>query len=434
MALTSCPVCRNRISDRATACPRCGHPSSVFNQRAVELPSSVLIPDRRWTQKLQPNGHRLWLIALTLAACVMSPWTPDFAMWMGIAFLALSIGTFVPGVKRISQRLLKLNPSQPWRLRGRILTFGMLGITLVALGMGKSQAVKGTVSAVSEDRSHIPSGKDKSAVSETKQNETPLKNELPKPQPDLSQIRLANARVVSLIQEANRALELKEFDTAKLKIADALVVPNADQLYEAKKLGSQVTFVTDLNAVREWILELPDALFQQLKPDGPVPQSLQTGHPILDQRLAEIIKTELPQIIKIRKQRDKEELNAQKAEEKRAVDSIPRVVVDKARLTTFVSPANGLKMQMLIVTLRNIGAIPIRVVDADIVALDATGNVISETNYTIYAKFDVEPGLTPGRSFTTRQGEGFIIPTFGVGPWAKSVKVRITEVLEQSDI
>ena len=90
---------------------------------------------------------------------------------------------------------------------------------------------------------------------------------------------------------------------------------------------------------------------------------------------------------------------------------------------------------MLIVTLKNNGTTPVRVVDADITWSDSAGNVIDTRNYTICAEFDSQSGIAPGGTWTTRKGEGFIIAYGpGIGEKAKTVKVKITKVREHSEM
>lgn len=111
------------------------------------------------------------------------------------------------------------------------------------------------------------------------------------------------------------------------------------------------------------------------------------------------------------------------------------VTVRSSKLVDFVSPATGQKMLMLIVTLKNNGTTPVRVVDADITWSDSAGNVIDTRNYTICAEFDSQPGIAPGGTWTTRKGEGFIIAYGpGIGEKAKTVKVKITKVREHSEM
>jgi len=117
-----------------------------------------------------------------------------------------------------------------------------------------------------------------------------------------------------------------------------------------------------------------------------------------------------------------------------AADGTPRATVLSSKLVDFVSPANGKKMQMVIVSLKNTGSTPIRTVVADITPRDSSGKVMNTTTYTVFAEFDSSPGIAPGRTWTTPKGEGFILPGYGIGTRAKSVEVRITEVLEHAEM
>lgn len=111
------------------------------------------------------------------------------------------------------------------------------------------------------------------------------------------------------------------------------------------------------------------------------------------------------------------------------------LTVRSSKLVDFVSPATGQKMLLMIVTLKNNGSTPVRVVDADITWSDAAGNVIGMHNYTIYAASDSAPGIIPGGTWTTRKGEGFIIAYGpGIGEKATTVKVKITKASEHSEL
>ena len=111
--------------------------------------------------------------------------------------------------------------------------------------------------------------------------------------------------------------------------------------------------------------------------------------------------------------------------------------VQNSRLTSFVSPANGKKMQMVMVTWKNTGSTPIRVVDAEIVHRDSSNAVLGTHNYTIFSASDTSPGVAPGETYSTPAGEGFLLPGFRGLPnykESKTVRVRITAVLEHSGI
>jgi hypothetical protein len=112
----------------------------------------------------------------------------------------------------------------------------------------------------------------------------------------------------------------------------------------------------------------------------------------------------------------------------------PSVSVRSSRLVDFVNPNIDKKMRMLIVTLKNTGNVPVRVVDADITWLDASGNVLGSINYTIYIEFDSAPGIEPGKTWTTKKDEGFILPLSQGGDRAKKVEVRVTKVLQQCEM
>lgn len=109
-----------------------------------------------------------------------------------------------------------------------------------------------------------------------------------------------------------------------------------------------------------------------------------------------------------------------------------RARVLSSKLVDFVSPTNGRKMQMVIVTLKNTGSTPVRGVQATIISRDASGKIVTRENFSIFAEFDSSPGIAPGQTWTTPKGEGYILPNYGVGTRAKKAEVRITEVLEHA--
>ncbi len=111
----------------------------------------------------------------------------------------------------------------------------------------------------------------------------------------------------------------------------------------------------------------------------------------------------------------------------------PQAIVVRNQLVGFISPENGQRMQMLSVTLKNTGLTPIRSVDARITYFDFSDKIIGTHKYSVYAKFDNEPGILPGHFWTTPKGEGIIPQAFvGFEKRLKSARVNITEVSEKS--
>lgn len=120
----------------------------------------------------------------------------------------------------------------------------------------------------------------------------------------------------------------------------------------------------------------------------------------------------------------------------RVASGTTSAAVRNSELQWFRNQGNGKEMQMLIVILENTGSTPVRVVDADITARDSAGRILGQWNYTLYAAFDMQPGIPPGSTNTTPAGEGFFLPIGYPGlpgyVEAKTVDVRITSVLEHS--
>jgi len=113
-----------------------------------------------------------------------------------------------------------------------------------------------------------------------------------------------------------------------------------------------------------------------------------------------------------------------------------------AKLARFKNP-EGTVFQEVIATWKNVGDSPVRLVDATMTPRDAKGNLMNSFtptgshNYTIYAEFDHNPGVLPGETYTTKNGNGFKLPGFeGMGGYmpAVSVDVEITKSAKTSGL
>ncbi len=110
------------------------------------------------------------------------------------------------------------------------------------------------------------------------------------------------------------------------------------------------------------------------------------------------------------------------------VSSKVEVTKMAVRIVPWKSAANGKRMQMVMVTWKNTGTVPIALVEAEITAFNAQGETLSSSvaEYTIYAAEKVADRIQPGKTYTDPEGEGFILIPDLDGVLAKTVEVRIT--------
>ena len=104
----------------------------------------------------------------------------------------------------------------------------------------------------------------------------------------------------------------------------------------------------------------------------------------------------------------------------------------RSRLVPFDSPNSKWPMQMVITTWRNTGHGPIRDVEARFKFRDRNKQILAIRDYTLYAAYDDEPGIQPGKSYTTPKGEGYIF--FDPLEKPHSVDVEILSVSEHSGL
>lgn len=484
MALVKCSECGAKVSDRAESCPKCACPMTG-GQRVNEQPGGITIQTegRAFRPAQLPQRHRKWVALLVVTALGASSVAPKFTLWLGIIFSALCVGAFIPIAQSFSRSLLRLDPAKKWQSGSRLAIYGMVGFILVISGW------IGSASKVERDKTEAKQAaaetvkKANQAAAEAVKNAEQLQivdqananvkarvgeaeliwkngnlalaeqtldsaSKIPNatdfnPVREL-RVRIANSVVETLMAEATSAVKTGDIDAAKTKIAAALAMSQPDQLTELRKLDDQIGIATDPIRLRAALMELSNESFLELKSSGKLPITIVSGYEALDKRAITLAKAEIGNVTEERKKRETKRRRERETEVARAevnrrqmvsgTGSIgnSKVAVISSKLVNFVSPANGKKMQMVIVTLKNTDSSPIRVVDADITSYDSSGAIVGTNNYTIFAESDSSPGIAPGETWTTRKGEGFILPGFGVGTKSKTVKVEITDVQENS--
>ncbi len=473
MALIQCPDCGSSISDRAECCPKCARPMVRVRDSTSIKPHISIETHGTARNRFQPQvKHHRWLGILFLTALLTSTLVPSFAFWVGMSIWALCLGAFLPGVHWVSKHLLRLNPTQPWRRRFRLGVFGLIGFILITAGwinslrnadIEQKRVAAAANTAELQRLSNQANAQIKSRVAEAElewkggnanRAEAILDSALQiQNATDLAAVhelraRIANAKVANLIQEAIDIVNAGDLDAAKSKIQVALAVPHASQFGAARKLETQIDLATDSTSIREILLALPADSFEEVKLSGTLPVIMQTGFKELDQRIETLAKAEAERVTKERASQEKErqasaanshstspdaEASRNRSSTRSASENSLKAIVVSSRLGYFLSPEYGRNVQIVIVTLKNTGSRPIRVVDADLIYRDASGESRTH-NYTIFAASDSEPGIAPGRTWTTPKGEGVIPLAHGFGEKLKSVKVQITQVLEDSGI
>lgn len=477
MALVKCPECGGQVSDRAECCPKCACPMAGSRKRSADPVGISIRTTGRTSRTVQsPQRHRKWVAFLVVASLISSFFAPKFSLWLGVVFLTLCIGAFVPVAQGISRYLLRLDPAKKWQSSFRVAVYGFVGLILIMAGWSgsNSKAVreKDAASQVAADAAkkaadqrivEQANAKVKSRVDEAEsiwkngnlalaEQTLDSASQIPNAS-DLSpvresRVRIANAVVEKLMTEAKTALKSGDIGGAETKVKAALEMRQSDFLADVRKLADQIGNATDPIRLRAAMVELSDEDFQEFETNGKLPVQMISGFESLDQRTSKLAKAELGNVAterknlmaeaKAKQKREKEAMIARAEANRRQKVSgkgstgNSRVTVISSKLVDFVSPSNGEKMQMVIVTLKNTDSSPIRVVDAEITSYDSSGAIVGTNNYTIFAESDSSPGIAPGRTWTTRKGEGFILP--GVGRRSKTVKVNITDVQENSGI
>ena len=203
----------------------------------------------------------------------------------------------LPVIQDFSRRVLRLNSSEYWRSGLRLFMYGLLGVVLIVAGqtgagsiterervaskkVEERERVAAKKVADESERQRLATEANAKVASLVRDAETALKaNNLSVAQDmldaasktphatDMAPIRalrtrLANAEVAVFLAEATNALNAGDIVAGKQKVRDALAVPNADALADATKLDQQIGNATDPTRIRAVITKLSDEALQ----------------------------------------------------------------------------------------------------------------------------------------------------------------------------
>jgi hypothetical protein len=131
----------------------------------------------------------------------------------------------------------------------------------------------------------------------------------------VAKIDAANAKVQALIVEATEALNTGDIEAAKGKVEQALALPHADALADARRLDQQIDNATDAARIRAGLRYLPDDALHKLQKEGEMPKELVSGYAGLDRRTAHLAVAQVEQVLSAREERRQAELAARKKRE-----------------------------------------------------------------------------------------------------------------------
>jgi len=280
--------------------------------------------------------HRVWLALFVVAALIAAPFMPKLPLWFGIVLLALCVAAFIPRVQGVSHRLLKLNPAEKWRSGLRLAMYGLISLVLVLAGWSglaskaeeqRIAAKQAAEKAEQERLAKVANAEVVTLVTEAERawkqgnsNRAEDKLKTASMTPNASNLspvrqlrtRMANAEVETLTGEAIKAVKGGDIDTAKAKVKTALAVPHADAIAAARKLDEQIGNATDSTRIRAVLMDLPDGAFRELKEKGKMPSDLVSGYEGLDSRTADFCKAHIAEVAEARERRRLEKLKVER--------------------------------------------------------------------------------------------------------------------------
>jgi len=296
----TCLACSKKLSvgDDAAGkrgkCPQCGATVKVpgadepvfDSQRAHVKPSPVCAPEHG--ASLHPvavpvppsaSMHRMpyWLWGLAVVAAIISPFFPWITLLSGVLLLVITGIAFVPKARGISRRVLRLDPERRFGAALRLLTFGLVGVVLVAF----SSSSFGTRAEQESQAAQVAKSASDRADRQRLANE-------------------ADAQVQALLGEARQYLAAELAAPAQKSLERAMKVPHARKLTEVETLHQLITNSLDPDHVRAIMLSLSDSEFEQLAAGDLVPQGLRFGVTFLDAKAMTLAKAQTDEVAQAR--------------------------------------------------------------------------------------------------------------------------------------
>jgi hypothetical protein len=310
---TKCPFCSGIIRTGAVKCQNCN--KVLINPARQSVPLSYAQDEKKTPISSQRSParvsdhhsfpkHRRWIALVVFAALVVTPFAPNIPFALGCICLVLCVGTFSRSLadlagysgststansigqskvwreinpdrmQSISRRLLRYTDTRPSRNWLRLLSYSMIGSVLMFAGV-LSRNYKADQAHVARQRS------------------------------------AANAKVRLLVDEAINSANIGDISSAANMINEALALPNAVDLEDARKLERVLENATDPVFVRNTLLSIPDYEFTQLMRYGTMPRELVTGYAGLDRRTAERTKADVDSVAQFREERRVAQIEAQ---------------------------------------------------------------------------------------------------------------------------
>ncbi len=234
----------------------------------------------------QKNRHRWWLLIVGFVILITAPAYPIISLLFGLSILFLCFAVFIPQVKGISYRLIKIDPAKPWRKRFRLTIYGMIGFFFMLFAWSSFEM------KAEEQRA---AARQAAAAAESQR----LAQE-------------ANAKVAALVKESESYAESGDLQNAVQKVDTALSVPHATDIHKARKLQSLLGYANDPERVKSALVNLSEDEFGKIENSKTVPDSLISGYTGLDQAILAVANNVRDQASAARKELKRERIEKER--------------------------------------------------------------------------------------------------------------------------
>lgn len=228
------------------------------------------------------RGRRYWIPLIIVAIVVTAVIAPGLMLAAGILLILLVICAFIPKARELPRRALRLDPTRRVNTGVRLACCGLVGVFLVALGRSASR--------FSEEQEQIAG-----QLASQRAEQVRLTND-------------ANAKVRSLFEEADAALQAGNIELAIQRLDSAAKIPQATELSDVNDLRGRIDSATNPEGVRGIMVGLSDDEFEQLRRSNETPTPLRFGYAVLEARAAEIANEVFSEVAKKREEQRQKRL------------------------------------------------------------------------------------------------------------------------------
>jgi len=273
--------------------------------------------------------HRKGLILAGIFVLVISISIPSLSLIFGLGILFICLGVFVPRLKTLSSRFLRLNSPKRWKRMIRFSMYCLMGLffilySIFSYGMKDQRERLAAEEAIEHSELIKNQNEANKIVADLAEQAEVLwvKGDLQKAREKLAsakktqhaniltpvqqvETKIANARVQSIMADAMSAAEEGRLEVAKQKVNEALGESQATNLKPARELYSQLGLAENSERINKIMLELSEDEFSTLR-NGTMPTLLITGLSGIDQQIKNNVGQQLGQVSKNRQNLKKE--------------------------------------------------------------------------------------------------------------------------------